>query len=51
MFAAGAAAFVYSKVGRRVGYGNNQSVWGVVTITFVIVFIFFLTVLHLFVHS
>lgn len=43
--AAGVAAWVYSKMGRRVGYGNNQSVWTIVAVTFVLVFAFFFTLL------
>ncbi len=50
-FAAGVAAFAYSKMGRRTGYGNAQSVWAIVGVSFVITFIFFYTlaawVLHL----
>ena len=37
--AAGVAGFVYSKMGRRVGYGNSQNVWTLVAVTFVLVFI------------
>lgn len=37
--AAGVAAFVYSKGGRRVGYGNAKNVWTLVGITFVLAFL------------
>ena len=36
--AAGVAAFVYAKMGRRVGYGNTANVWTLVAIVFVLVF-------------
>lgn len=44
-FGAGVAAFAYSKMGRRVGYGNSQNVWTVVGVIFVVVTIFFYTML------
>lgn len=44
-FGAGAAAFVYTKMGRRLGYGNAQNVWLVVGVTFVLVSIVFYTLL------
>jgi hypothetical protein len=46
-FGAGVAAFAYSKLGRRVGYGNQQSVWIIVGVTFVITAIVFFTLLSL----
>ncbi len=45
-FGAGVAAFTYSKMGRRVGYGNTANVWTVVGVVFLLVTIFFYTVLH-----
>ena len=39
MLAAGASAFVYAKMGRRIGYGNGTAVWQLVGITFVMVFL------------
>jgi hypothetical protein len=36
--AAGVAAFVYTKMGPRLGYGNSTNVWTVVGISFVLVF-------------
>lgn len=47
MFGAGVAAFAYSKLGRRVGYGNQGSVWIIVGVIFVISTIVFLTVFNL----
>jgi hypothetical protein len=44
-FGAGAAAFMYTKMGRRIGYGNSQNVWMVVGITFVLITIVFYTLL------
>jgi hypothetical protein len=44
-FGAGAAAFTYSKLGRRIGYGNTANVWTIVGVVFVIATIFFITVL------
>jgi len=49
--AAGVAAFTYSKMGRRVGYGNTQNVFTIVAVVFVItlivVYTLFQYVLHL----
>lgn len=45
-FAAGVAGWTYSKMGRRVGYGNTQNVAVIVAVTFVIAFLFFFTLLH-----
>jgi hypothetical protein len=44
-FGAGVAAFTYSKMGRRVGYGNTANVWLIIGVVFVITTIFFLTIL------
>lgn len=46
-FGAGVAGFVYSRMGRRLGYGNPQGVWLVVGVTFVLVTIVFYTILAL----
>lgn len=44
-FGAGVASFAYTKMGRRVGYGNTQNVVIVVGVIFVLTTLFFLTVL------
>lgn len=44
-FGAGVAAVTYSRMGRRVGYGNEKAVWTVVGVVFVLVTIFFYTIL------
>ena len=44
-FGAGVAAFIYTKMGKRLGYGNSANVWTVVGITFVMTTIVFLTLL------
>jgi hypothetical protein len=44
-FGAGVAAFAYSKMGRRLGYGNSQNVWIVVGVSFLLSTIFFYTLL------
>jgi len=46
-FGAGVAAFVYSRMARRVGYGNTQSIVTVVAVVFVIATIFFFTLTSL----
>lgn len=45
-FGAGVAAYVYSKMGRRVGYNNTGNVWTVVGVVFVLTTLFFYTVLR-----
>lgn len=50
LFAAGVAAFVYSKMGRRVGYGNQQSVWTIVGVSFVLALLFFYSLLAYVLH-
>ncbi|HVX24573.1 MAG TPA: hypothetical protein VG992_04525 [Candidatus Saccharimonadales bacterium] len=44
-FGAGVAGFAYTKMGRRLGYSNTQNLWTVVAITFVLVTIFFYTIM------
>lgn len=43
--AAGIAAFVYSKMGPRLGYGNSQNVWTVVGVVFVLIFVMMMVLL------
>ncbi|MDB5169966.1 MAG: hypothetical protein JWN82_362 [Candidatus Saccharibacteria bacterium] len=44
--AAGAAGLAYSKLGRRVGYGNAASVWTLVAITFGLIFLIMIILLN-----
>ena len=44
-FGAGVAAFAYTRMGRRVGYGNTANVWTIVGVVFVLTAIFFYTIL------
>ncbi|HEY5442427.1 MAG TPA: hypothetical protein VIJ68_02730 [Candidatus Saccharimonadales bacterium] len=44
-FGAGVAAFAYSRVGRRVGYGNTQYVTLAIGAIFILVSAFFYTIL------
>ena len=44
--AAGGATFMYSKMGKRVGYGNQQNVLVLVVITFVLIFIMMMIFLN-----
>ena len=46
MFAAGVAGWMYSKMGRRLGYGNTQNVTVIVLASFVVAFLFFFTLLR-----
>lgn len=39
------AGFVYTRMGRRLGYGNPQNIWLVVGVTFILVTIVFYTIL------
>jgi hypothetical protein len=47
-FGAGVAGFAYTRLGRRVGYGNTQNVWTLVGVIFVLSTIVFFTVLTTF---
>ena len=44
-FGAGVAGFAYTKLGRRVGYGNSQNVFAIVAVAFILSSIFFYTIL------
>jgi hypothetical protein len=44
-FGAGVGAFAYSRMGRRVGYGNSANVWLIVGVVFVLTAIVFYTIL------
>jgi hypothetical protein len=48
-FGSGVAAFTYTKMNRRVGYGNGQAVWTVTGIILVIATIFFYSILAFFI--
>lgn len=43
LFGAGVAGFAYTRLGKRVGYGNSQNVWLIVGVFFVIATIIFYT--------
>lgn len=49
-FGAGVAAISYSRLGRRVGYGNSQNVWTIVGVIFVLSTIVFFTILTTFIN-
>ncbi|MDB5171224.1 MAG: hypothetical protein JWO35_918 [Candidatus Saccharibacteria bacterium] len=44
-FGAGVAAFAYTKLGRRAGYGNTKDVVTISAVAFVLSSIFFYTIL------
>ena len=46
-FGAGVAAFVYSRFGRRVGYGNTQNISIITGVTFVLTTAVFYSVIAL----
>lgn len=48
-FGAGVASFAYSRMGRRIGYGNSQNIWTMVGVIFVLSTIVFFTILTTFV--
>jgi beta-lactamase regulating signal transducer with metallopeptidase domain len=49
-FGLGVAGLVYSKMGRRVGYGNSQNVWLIVGISFFIAMFFFYSLFTWVIH-
>ena len=48
-FGAAIAAIAYSRMGRRVGYGNSTNVWVIVGVVFVLTTIFFYTAFAFFI--
>jgi hypothetical protein len=48
-FGAGVAAFIYTKMSRRTGFGNERPAWTVTGVVFVIATIFFYSILALFI--
>jgi len=48
-FGAGLAAFVYTKMSRRTGYGNAKPAWTITGVVFVIGTLFFYSILTLFI--
>lgn len=50
-FGAGVAGVAYSRLGRRVGYGNQANVWLIVGVVFILVTFFFYTILAFLVPS
>jgi len=49
-FGAGVAAFAYTRIGRRVGYGNSQNVFITIGVIFLLTTAAFFTVLSTFLH-
>jgi len=49
-FGLGVAGFVYSRMGRRIGYGNTQNVWVIVGISFVMATFFFYSLVAWVIH-
>jgi len=43
-FGAGVAAFAYTRLGRRAGYGNTQNVVTIVAVIFILTTIVFFTI-------
>ncbi|HVX57957.1 MAG TPA: hypothetical protein VHA37_09615 [Candidatus Saccharimonadales bacterium] len=50
-FGAGVAGIAYTRLGRRVGYGNQENVWLIVGVVFILVTAFFYTVLAFLISS
>jgi hypothetical protein len=50
-FGAGVAGVAYTRLGRRVGYSNQQNVWLIVGVVFVLVTIIFYTILTTFLNK
>jgi hypothetical protein len=49
-FGAGVAAFAYTRLGRRAGYGNTQNILTIVGVVFVLTTLVFFTILVTLVH-
>jgi hypothetical protein len=49
-FGGGVAAFAYTRLGRRAGYGNTQNVAIIVGVIFVLTTAVFFTILTTFIH-
>lgn len=49
-FGAGVAAFAYTRLGRRAGYGNTQNVITIVGVIFVLTTLVFFTIMATLVH-
>ncbi len=49
-FGAGVAAFAYTRIGRRVGYGNTKNVWTVISVIFVLCAAVFYTIMRFFLN-
>jgi hypothetical protein len=47
---AGVAAFAYSRLGRRTGYGNTGNIYTIVGVTFAAGFLFFYVLLTYVIH-
>jgi len=50
-FGAGVAGFAYTRMGRRLGYGNQKNVAIVVGFVFVLSTLFFYTIIKFFIPS
>ena len=50
LVAAGVGGFAYSKLGRRVGYGNTKEVWIIVAVAFVLSYFFVFSLTHFLLH-
>lgn len=50
-FGAGVAGFAYTRMGRRIGYGNSQNVWTMVAVVFVLSTIVFFTIITTFINQ
>jgi len=51
ILAAGVAAFVYSKMGKRIGYTNTKKLWMVIAASFIVAFGIIILTISLFIHK